>query len=70
MAASGTSEGRVIASQLMLAGVGLFTTISGLLAALFLAPGRRERTEIAALQEEIAALRRDLKHFNRTEERP
>lgn len=65
-----TSEGRVIAAFLMLAGVAIFTTISGLLAALFLSPGRREASEMAALQQEISALRQELKQISRTGDPP
>lgn len=56
-----TTEGRILASVLMLAGVGLFGTLSGFVAAWFLAPAAaKERGEIDALREEIAALRRVL----------
>ena len=54
-----TTEGRVVATLLMLAGVGLFGTFSAALAAWFLIPeGQATNTEIAALREEIASLRR------------
>jgi len=53
-----TSEGRFVAALLMCAGVGLFSTFSGLLAAWFLAPEAKEDdSEIAALRREVAALR-------------
>ncbi|HEV7425120.1 MAG TPA: ion transporter [Thermoanaerobaculia bacterium] len=53
-----TTEGRVVATLLMLAGVGLFGTFSAALAAWFLIPeGQATNTEIAALREEIANLR-------------
>lgn len=53
-----TPEGRLIATILMCAGIGLFGTLSGFLAAWFVAPAeRREESELAALRAEIAALR-------------
>lgn len=51
-----TSEGRAIAAVLMVAGVGLFTTFSGLLAAWFMQPGRARDDEIAQLRQQITAL--------------
>jgi voltage-gated potassium channel len=56
-----TPEGRFVATILMGAGVGLFGTFSGLLAAWFLAPqeGPTE-SEFAALRSEIASLRQAL----------
>ncbi len=60
-----TSEGRFVAVVLMGAGVGLFGIFSGFLAAWFLGPQEAEeeietQNELAALREEIRALRRDL----------
>lgn len=56
-----TSEGRFVASLLMFAGVGLFSTFSGFLAAWFLAPEKEESsTEIEALRGEIVALRQTI----------
>ena len=53
-----TTEGRAVAIVLMCAGVGLFGTFSGLLAAWFLSPdNRRDEKEIDALREEIRQLR-------------
>jgi voltage-gated potassium channel len=53
-----TTEGRVVAALLMVAGVGLFGTFSAALAAWFLIPeGEATNTELAALREEIAMLR-------------
>lgn len=53
-----TTEGRAVAVVLMCAGVGLFGTFSGLLAAWFLSPDtKREEKEIDALREEIRQLR-------------
>ena len=60
-----TSEGRFIAAILMCAGVGLFGTFSGFLAAWFIGPetavgGPRVSAEIRQLREEVAELRRIL----------
>lgn len=56
-----TTEGRLVAGMLMCAGVGLFGTLSGLLAAWFVAPGeRQESAELAAVRAELAALRASL----------
>lgn len=53
-----TGEGRVIASLLMITGVGLFGTFSGYVASWFLVPGeQRQDSEVAALRGDIAALR-------------
>lgn len=53
-----TSEGRVVAAILMTAGVGLFGTFSGFLAAWFLKPGvGAETSELGELRKEIGALR-------------
>jgi len=52
-----TLEGRFVAVVLMSAGVALFGTFSGFLAAWFLQSDRTEKSEIAGLKEEIAALR-------------
>ena len=53
-----TSEGRLVAVILMLAGVGLFGTLSGFLATWFLAPASREKeSDSAALRVEIQRLR-------------
>lgn len=75
-----TTEGRVVAGILMVAGVGLFGTFTGI-AASWLAPDPADeplppkpdadpttladlRREIAELREEIAALRQGLEHEN------
>lgn len=53
-----TTEGRVVAALLMVAGVGLFGTFSAALAAWFLLPeGQATNMELAALREEMATLR-------------
>ncbi len=58
-----TTEGRGLAILLMTAGVGLFGTFSGFVASWFLKPDNvREEDGIAALRDEIAALRRTLEH--------
>jgi voltage-gated potassium channel len=60
-----TSEGRFVAAILMSAGVGLFGTFSGFLAAWFIAPGSEaSESEIAGLREEIAALREAIERNN------
>ena len=52
-----TSEGRIIAAMLMTAGVGLFGTFSGFVAAWFLAPMAKQRgNEIERLNREIQTL--------------
>ena len=56
-----TSEGRLLAVLLMFAGVGLFGTFSGFVAAWFLQPaGKARESDIAALRAEIIELRRAL----------
>ena len=53
-----TPEGRLIAVALMVAGVGVFGTFSGLVASWFLSPGSREaRGELHDVQEELRAIR-------------
>jgi voltage-gated potassium channel len=53
-----TGEGRFVATILMFAGVGLFGTFSGFLAAWFLQPEEdADQSELAKLREEIVALR-------------
>ncbi len=53
-----TSEGRLVASLLMITGVGLFGTLSGLLAAWFVAPQEsRHEAQIDQLRRDIAELR-------------
>jgi voltage-gated potassium channel len=49
-----TTEGRILASVLMVAGVGLFGTISGLVASTFLMPsGRKHATEDKDIRKEL-----------------
>lgn len=54
-----TTEGRVVATVLMIAGVGLFGTLSAYLAKWFITPevDQSSRNELAALRVEIAELR-------------
>ena len=53
-----TTEGRVVAGLLMCAGVGLFGTLSGFLAAWFVEPAaKQEKTELEALKDEVRQLR-------------
>lgn len=53
-----TSDGRLVAAFLMIAGVGMFGTISAFLATWFMRPVATKRAdEIVALRTEIAALR-------------
>jgi voltage-gated potassium channel len=52
-----TGEGRVIAVVLMIGGVGLFGTFSGLLASWFVGKDDDAAKEIAALREEVRELR-------------
>jgi len=59
-----TPEGRLIAGLLMIAGVGLFGTLSGLVASLLVNPGvRHEETEITALTVEIRLLREKIERL-------
>lgn len=56
-----TTEGRMVAVVLMIAGVGLFGTLSGFLATWFLAPARQEQgSELAMLRQEIRLLRESI----------
>jgi voltage-gated potassium channel len=53
-----TTEGRMVAAFLMAAGVGLFGTLSGSVAAWFLSPGKGEpQVDLKAIQDEIRELR-------------
>jgi len=62
-------EGRVIAALLMTAGVGLFGTFSGFVAAWFLESPSRHSSEleaIHALQRQVAELHQELRHQGRS----
>lgn len=62
-----TTDGRIVAAALMIAGVGLFGVFSGSMAAWFLQPDEAQvdsdlqslRDEVRLLRDEIAALRQD-----------
>ena len=57
-------EGRVVASLLMVAGVGLFGTLSGLVASLLVSPEMRHgETEVARLTQEIQRLRESVERL-------
>ncbi len=58
-----TTEGRAVAVILMTAGVGLFATLSGALAAWFLRPAQSHDSD--ALHEDIRALREELRATRR-----
>jgi voltage-gated potassium channel len=59
-----TPEGRFIAVVLMCAGVGLFGTLSGFFAAWFLeTDSASETSDLSALRDEIAALRRSVENM-------
>jgi voltage-gated potassium channel len=61
-----TAEGRFIASILMCAGVGLFGTFSGFLAAWFMGTDRRaQESETAAVRKELAAVREALERIEK-----
>ena len=52
-----TTEGRAIAAMLMTVGVGLFSTLAGVVASWFLSPGEEEeQSEIAALRAQVGEL--------------
>lgn len=54
-----TSEGRIVAVLLMTAGVGLFGTFSGFVAAWFLAPeAKQQENELESLREELLLIRK------------
>lgn len=56
-----TSEGRLIASFLMVAGIGVFGTFSGLMASWFLAPRRADiESELAGMKAQLADIQRRL----------
>ncbi len=56
-----TSEGRLLAGLVMVAGVGLFGAFSGLVASWLLRPAERQQdTELVQLRDEVRALREEL----------
>ncbi len=56
-----TPEGRILGALLMVAGVGIFGTLSGFVASWFLAPvHRRQENDLDRLRGEIEALRRTI----------
>jgi voltage-gated potassium channel len=63
-----TGEGRLVGVLLMVAGVGLFGTMSGFVASWFLSPSRqKEESEIDMLRKEISELRLAVLEVNRRE---
>jgi voltage-gated potassium channel len=59
-----TPEGRLIAGLLMIAGVGLFGMLSGLVASVLVNPGvQQEETEIVALTKEVQRLRENIERL-------
>ena len=61
-----TGEGRIVAAILMAAGVGLFGTFSGFLAAWFIGPEVEESdNDLVALRQEVAALRESVDSLRR-----
>lgn len=57
-----TTGGRAVAMVLMLGGMGLFGTLSGIIASAFLGSGRREEAEVLA---EVRAMRAELETLRR-----
>src|SRR5262245_48468607 len=58
-----TTEGRMIASVLMTAGVGMFGSFTGLIASWILKPGKKDQeqdSELARLREQVEAIQRQL----------
>jgi voltage-gated potassium channel len=54
-----TTEGRVVAALLMLAGVGLFGTLAGCVAAWFLSPAeKKQKSDLEEIRSELRELRR------------
>ena len=53
-----TTEGRVVAAALLIAGMGLFATFTGYIASWFLAPGEMDQEdELRAIRQELVGLR-------------
>jgi voltage-gated potassium channel len=64
-----SSEGRLIAALLMTAGVGLFGTFSGFVAAWFLGSPARQSAELEAirsLHQQVAELHEEVRHLRRS----
>jgi voltage-gated potassium channel len=62
-----TTEGRMVATVLMIAGVGLFGTLSGFVASWFMGASRaKEETEIDVIKKDLAEIRRLLENTRRT----
>ena len=60
-----STEGRFIAALLMFAGIGLFGVVSGFLAALFIAPSRKEEgKDSSELQNNVDALQSKLESLD------
>lgn len=65
-----TTEGKVVAMVLMIAGVGLFGVLTGLFARLFVGPDlKREDTDIEALTTEIRLLRERVEGIQQQQQR-
>jgi len=65
-----TTEGRVVATILMIAGIGLFGTFSGFVAAWFIGPAQTARkNEIKQLQEEVSEIKNLIRRLKK-DERP
>lgn len=61
-----TIEGRIIAVMLMIIGIGLFATFSGLVAACFLTPeAQHQESELESLRQELATIRQLLEKRER-----
>ena len=61
-----TIEGRIIAVMLMIIGIGLFATFSGLVAACFLTPeAQHQESELESLRQELATIRQLLEKQER-----
>lgn len=61
-----SSEGRIVAVIVMVAGVGLFGTLSGFVASWFLSPAQKEeQSEMKRIEAELASIRRELAALRR-----
>lgn len=64
-------EGKALAAMLMVAGIGLFATLSGLVASWFLSTGQeKDQSEFGALRAELAELRTSLAAINQALRQP